>query len=201
MPVPVPLGTVRQMKRWGTTINMVKVSHHGPKWERWRPLSTVEIEKQHGPLPAGHQVYHLDGDSLNDTPDNLVLTCADRVQLNLQRNSGARRKQQEKRAAAVQRSNRVRNRINRSMQIWSTRYYPVSHATRTIILLPFRTWHQAAQVGHEEEFRHLRIVAIHGARLLTEHADYARVVPDEGQAWVWRDAAQRDARQRSRESA
>jgi hypothetical protein len=174
------------MKRWGVSINMVKVSHHGRKWERWRPLSAIEVEKQHGPLPAQHQVYHLDGNSLNDIPDNLVVTRSDRLQLNLQRSRSALRKQREKRSSAVQRSNRMRGRINRSVHIRLGQFYPVSHATRTIICHPFRTKRQAERVGERDEYLHLQIVAVRGAKLITDCADYTRSIPNEGQAWVWR---------------
>ncbi len=186
MPKAMPLGTVRLMKRWGAAINMVKISHHGPKWVRWRPQSTIEAEKQHGPLPAEHQVYHLDGNPLNDSPDNLIVTRCDRLRLNLQRNRTAQRKQREKRTSAVQRSNRIRSRVGRSVHIRLGQFYPVSHATRTIIVHPFRTKHQAERCGEQDEYRHLQLVAIRGARLDTECADYARIIPDEGQAWVRR---------------
>ncbi len=186
----MPLGTIRPMKRWGAVINMVKVSHHGQKWERWRPLSTIEAEKQYGPLPADHQVYHVDGDPLNDSPENLVVTRADRLQLNLQRSRAAQRKQREKRSSAVQRSNRMRGRIERAVHIRLGRYYPVNHATRTILLHPFRTKHQAESIGEREEYRDMQLVGICGAKLSTQCADYTCTILDEGQAWVWQKKAE-----------
>lgn len=186
MPNAMPLGTVRPMKRWGTLINMVKVSHHGPKWERWRPQAVIEAEKQMGPLPASHQVYHRDGDSLNDASENLVVARENRLQINLERSRTSQRKQHVRRTAAVQRSNRMRGRIRRSVQLSRERFYPVSHTLRTILLQPFRTKHQAVRLGAQAEYRELQLVAVRGARLETEYPDYTRLIPDEGQAWTWR---------------
>ena len=38
----------------------------------WKRFARHMWEMVNGPLPAGHRVYHLDGDNLNDDPDNLA---------------------------------------------------------------------------------------------------------------------------------
>lgn len=188
MPSAMPLGTVRQMKRWGTLINMVKVSHHGTKWQRWRPQSMIEVEQRDGTIPLEHQVYHRDGDSLNDSPDNLIVTRSNRLQLNLQRSRSSRKRQQERRATAVRRANRIRGRVGRSVQIRLSQFYPVCHATRTIILKPFRTKHQAAAQSTGDGFCDVTLVGVRGDRLESECPGYHRMIPDEGQSWVWQRA-------------
>jgi hypothetical protein len=39
---------------------------------RWRPRALVVYELHYGPVPAGCVVHHVDRDSLNDAPENLV---------------------------------------------------------------------------------------------------------------------------------
>lgn len=38
MAAALPVGSRRLMKRWRHHIWLEKVSHHGPQWERWRPV-------------------------------------------------------------------------------------------------------------------------------------------------------------------
>lgn len=186
MPNALPVGTVRLMKRWDRLIQMIKVSHHGTRWERWRPLASVQAEKQFGPLPADHQVYHLDGNPLNDAPQNLQVTRSDRLQLNLERSLKARGKQRLRRSVAVQKSNRLRDRIDRSVRVRLRQFYLVCHALKTIYFHPLRNKVEAEQYGTREEFRDLVIVIVPGRKLAVECADYERVIPDYGQAWTWR---------------
>jgi len=39
----------------------------------WRPVSQVIWEKLHGPIPKGHIVVYIDGDTMNDDPSNYRL--------------------------------------------------------------------------------------------------------------------------------
>jgi hypothetical protein len=180
------LGTIRVMKRWHVEIHMIKVSHHGNKWERWRPLSYAEAEKHCGPLPTGHQVYHRDGDSLNDALENLIVARSQRIALNLERSRVARRKQRRRRASGVRKSNRVRSLVDRTLRVRLRRYYLVDHATRTIIFVAYRTKKAAESASTGDEFAGRSVVAVRGIKLVADCAKYLRFIPREGQAWVWR---------------
>jgi hypothetical protein len=65
-----PLGTVsvRESKRDGKKRAYVKVAD--PK--SWRMRCHVVYEQSLGPIPKGKLVHHKDGDTLNDTPENLI---------------------------------------------------------------------------------------------------------------------------------
>lgn len=45
MAAALPLGARRVMKRWRRPILLEKVSHHGKKWERWRPVEEARRSK------------------------------------------------------------------------------------------------------------------------------------------------------------
>jgi hypothetical protein len=63
MPVSMPLGTVRLMKRWGIAIQMIKVSHHGKKWTH--------------ACHAAHRAIHLVEREVNTVKtDGLELLCS-----------------------------------------------------------------------------------------------------------------------------
>jgi hypothetical protein len=67
----LPVGSVTIRRRPGRgddTRAWVKVSEPNV----WRPRAIVEYERAYGPVPAGFIVHHIDHDSLNDAPDNLV---------------------------------------------------------------------------------------------------------------------------------
>lgn len=54
----------------------VKVNDDGPDArgclnDRWRLRSHVVWEREHGPVPEGHVIVHVDGDPANDDPANL----------------------------------------------------------------------------------------------------------------------------------
>ena len=38
----------------------------------WQPRAVLMWEQHNGVLPAGMKVHHMDGDTLNDSPDNLI---------------------------------------------------------------------------------------------------------------------------------
>jgi hypothetical protein len=59
--------------RPGPERRYIKVRDDGPPQERWVPLARYCWEKEHGPIPAGMLVVHIDGDTMNDKPDNLGL--------------------------------------------------------------------------------------------------------------------------------
>lgn len=52
----------------GTRTRWIKTVDRG-----WIPFARHLYERREGPLPEGYFVVHLDGDSLNDDPDNLIM--------------------------------------------------------------------------------------------------------------------------------
>ncbi len=67
---PVPVGTVRirtRHKRNEEQRAYVKVA--APN--RWRLRAHVVWESNHGPIPKGVDIHHIDGDKLNDSITNL----------------------------------------------------------------------------------------------------------------------------------
>ena len=71
MPGPVEIGTVRNSPRIGVRIKA------GPG--RWDMLARVVWQQAHGPIPAGHVIWHLNGNSADCRDDNLdCITVAER---------------------------------------------------------------------------------------------------------------------------
>lgn len=87
-----PIGTVTTRNFRGRTTRFVKTSHHGHWTQRWKMFARHWWEQNVGPVPDGHQVYHRNGDSLDDSPDNLVLAREDRLKLVLSRRPANRRR-------------------------------------------------------------------------------------------------------------
>lgn len=50
----------------------IKITDSGPYHRRWIPLARWLWRKWHGPIPRGYVIVHADGDTMNDTPENLV---------------------------------------------------------------------------------------------------------------------------------
>lgn len=114
---------------------VIKVSHHGSKWQRWRPAARHWWETNVQKIPVGHKVTHLDGDSLNDSPDNLRLVRVEHFRLIFARDPKAQRRQVSRRAKSVAKSNKRRSRIDRS-QLNPKRYYAVLPLSGAIVWLP-----------------------------------------------------------------
>lgn len=56
----------RRGRRW------IKIGDEGPHTVRWIPYARHLWQQTHGPIPPGWVVVHLDGDTLHDTPSNLL---------------------------------------------------------------------------------------------------------------------------------
>lgn len=145
--VAEPIGTIKQFHDDGAR-RVVKVSHHGHWRQRWQPLARIIWERHNGPIPEGHQVYHADGDPLNDHPQNLVLGKSNRFQLAFEARSDAARNQRNKRAAAVAKSNRDRARVAGS-QVNPRKWYLALPLSKAIIWWPCRTRRAATKLDHD----------------------------------------------------
>ena len=138
----LPIGTARIRTR--TTRKQlrrerfVKVSHHGSMTQRWRPFARHWWEQNIGTIPAGHNVFHRDGDTLNDDPTNFVLCHSDRFRLIFALRPEAQRNQRRRRASAVARSNRRRAEIHEAL-LNPAAWYVVLPLSKAIVWQPCRT--------------------------------------------------------------
>lgn len=137
----LPIGTVRlwilAARKKQRAVRVIKVSHHGHSRARWRPYAQHLWITTIAPIPEGFQVYHRDGDSLNDDISNLVIAREERFRLVLQTKRSQAR-QVRRRAKGVSRANRRRARIA-SSQLQRDRYYVVLPVSRAIIWIPCRS--------------------------------------------------------------
>lgn len=149
-----PIGTVRiksrTVRKQERRQRFIKVSHHGGYRDRWQPFARVWWEQNVGPIPDGHQVIHKDGDSLNDSPSNLVLAREDRFRLLFQSRSEAARHLRIRRAAAVAKSNRDRARVYTS-QISPNAWYVVLPRSKAIVWIPCRSRREATELFTAEQ--------------------------------------------------
>jgi hypothetical protein len=71
-----PIGTIRIRNSGGVNgdrpFRVIKVRMDGPSPYRWVHYAKWLWEKEHGPVPEGYRVAHLDGDMLNDDLTNLA---------------------------------------------------------------------------------------------------------------------------------
>lgn len=74
-----PIGEirVRQDGGGGSRGRFIKVAMRGPSSVKWRPYARWWWEQNRGPIPVGKVVIHLDGDRLNDAPENLAIGTTD----------------------------------------------------------------------------------------------------------------------------
>ena len=124
---------------------VVKVSHHGNKWQRWRPFARHWWEQNVGPIPEGYRVIHKDGNALNDEPGNLVLSRSDYWKHIFAAIPGAAERRQKRQPAAVSKSNRSRSRVDLA-RTSARGWYVVLPDSRAIVWLPCTTAREAAQL-------------------------------------------------------
>jgi len=68
-----PLKTISIRNDNGKQFRWIKIKDSGLPQDRSVPYARRIWEKENGPIPPGHLIVHGDGNTLNDSPDNLVL--------------------------------------------------------------------------------------------------------------------------------
>lgn len=123
----------------GKKVRRIKVRMGGRGGERWMRYARWWWLKHKGPIPDGKCVLHLDGDLLNDAPENLVLgTVADSLMIaHADDPAMSDRNRAAMRAGTIE-HNKLRSRIARATRWLGSRWYPVDHAARIIYNRPVR---------------------------------------------------------------
>lgn len=98
----VPVGTVRLYRVKGQApARFIKVRDDGPENDRWEAYAVWLWRRDHGPVPPEHRVMHGDGNTLNDSPGNLVcVSRTEAIRLVKQNNPDA----EARRIASIRRS-------------------------------------------------------------------------------------------------
>lgn len=125
---------VRRRGRRIRRVRMIKLPNG-----RWVNYARWWWEEHRGPIPEGMRVAHLDGDGLNDDPDNLVLASpGDVAFLCHERDPAMSEANFAKLREATAEHNRLRARINRLDRWMPTRWYPVCRFEMKILNDPSR---------------------------------------------------------------
>jgi len=87
----------RKRRRW------IKVKDGGRPQDRSIAYARYVWEREHGPIPAGASIVHVDGDSMNDDPGNLMLIADAAARLKWQKETipAMNEKRRERCAKAV----------------------------------------------------------------------------------------------------
>lgn len=149
----MPIGTERiwtwSVREEPREQRFIKVSHHGGWRQRWRRYSAHWWEQHVGPIPQGYQVFHRDGQFLNDAPENLVLVRENRFRLIFALRPDAARRQKLRRSRAVIRSNRRRALID-GFRIRPRWWYAVLPDSRAIVWKPCLREEEVRQIPVSE---------------------------------------------------
>lgn len=137
--VEQPVGTIVIRRHNRSRARYIKVSMRGPQNVRWRPYARWWWENHRGPIPVGKRVLHVDGDTLNDDPSNLVLGTADDVlMLSRDWDPGLDDRNRRNAALATAECNRVRSQCRRLREYLPSRWYPVDFGWRIVVNSPHR---------------------------------------------------------------
>jgi len=141
--VSLPLGTVviRAERVNGRTLECryVKIKMEGPTGLRWMLYARWWWERNRGPVPRGQLVLHLDGDTMNDAPENLALgTPGDKAVLPHIRDEAWARAQYDRASQASQEVTRFRGKLHRLDFVHPTYWYPALDEVGVVFNIPFR---------------------------------------------------------------
>jgi hypothetical protein len=140
-----PIGTITVRKRKPGSnprpyyARYIKVKLDGPCAKRWMLYARWWWEKNRGPVPPDHIVYHEDGNELNDDPKNLVLgTRGEKFVAAHKRDPKMSRENRQVIGKKLSDYNRMQGRINRATSFVKGYWYPVVDEMSVILNVPFR---------------------------------------------------------------
>lgn len=148
---PAPLGTVvirtekggppDQRGRHRTfQVRYIKTKMDGPSGLRWTGYARWWWQQNRGPIPAGQMVLHRDGNTLNDSPENLFLGGpGDKIRLAHQLDPEMSRANREACREGTRAFNRLAGRVHRVQRPLQRHWYAAVDAVMVIIDLPHRS--------------------------------------------------------------
>jgi hypothetical protein len=139
----MPIGTVvirkREQGRRRRLARYIKIRNDGPPGRRWILYARWWWEKHRGPVPAGHNVLHRDGQELNDKPENLILgTPGMRLVLAHRRDPEMSARNRASASAGTAEFNRLSGKLHRLREFLGRYWYPVLDTHGVILNVPFR---------------------------------------------------------------
>lgn len=145
-----PLGTIRVINS-KPPVRKIKVRMQGRPQDRWMDYARWWWLKHRGAVPAGKRIAHLDGNTLNDSPENLAaLAPADVAFLWHERDPQGSERNFAKMKEACAQVNRLRGRIRREQGWLARRWYAVDLERGLIVNRPQRSlWMVLAEAGAE----------------------------------------------------
>lgn len=140
----LPVGAIRIRRHNGADVRFIKYRSHGPtSASNWRHYAAFvwEIENDRE-VPQGMRVIHIDGNELNDEPENLDLASAADVITRWHRDnpelSEENRRGRDRRQATAD-HNALRARVRRRFEFLPRAWYAVFHSDRRIDNRPARS--------------------------------------------------------------
>jgi hypothetical protein len=139
----------------GQRFRIIKLTHHGPYHRRWRAWARWWWEKNRGPVPAGKRVAHLDGNRLNDAPENLgLLTRGELLQAIHRARPAMSARNRVKVGRAVAATNRARAELRKLRGWLVSRWYLVDPRRGVVLNRPRRMlWELCQDAGIATERR------------------------------------------------
>lgn len=120
------VGDVVIRSKNGVRVRMIKVRDDGPPQHRWIRLARKWWEENRGRVPPGKRVLHVDGDTLNDDPENYALGGpADALAIWHDAHPRASSRNYERCRQRTGIHNRLRGEINRSRTLLPWSWYAV----------------------------------------------------------------------------
>lgn len=121
-----PIGTIRVRQTGKQRTRFIKVTNDGPKQDRWMAWARWWWLRNKGPVPDGKRVVYLDGNTMNNRPDNIGLaTPGDVIFIAGERDPKMVDKNRKACRKGTIASNQLRGRIRRSLEWLPTRWYAV----------------------------------------------------------------------------
>jgi hypothetical protein len=148
---PAPLGTIviragrveasgRVGARRIIRSRYIKIRMEGLTGLRWMAYARWWWEKNKGPIPAGLMVLHRNGDSLDDSPENLFLGGpGDKIRLAHKLDPEMSRLNRESCREGTRRFNRLAGKLARIQRPTPCHWYPVVDDVMVVIDLPNRS--------------------------------------------------------------
>lgn len=148
----LPIGSLRIRYSGKSRVRYIKVRLDGPKQKRWIEYARWLWLKHKGPIPDGKRIAHLDGDTLNDSIENLgAVAPGDVLWIHCHANDQKSAANYAACRAATADHNRQRREIRRGRGLLNrNQWYLVDEQQQTIYLTDCRSRIQAVRLaGHE----------------------------------------------------